>query len=433
MGESGGIPLASKKSDNKVENPYEFKIRGLDRRIWILSATRFIRSFGRGSSFIFVPLVFIVVYHMGFVVTGLFLGTATLIMAFIQYFSGILTDRIGRRSILVYSQIPAVLFYLLIFYSIAFPHYFALLLLSWYGTIVINSIQYPAVQAAVADVTSVSDRMSGYTVMRIMANLGIAIGPLMGAYLAYHGLQYIFLVSAAVTVVEIVMLYYLFRESYIPADHASLKKGDLGKAYRNDRFFLLFIIVGIVLGIFMRQRGSTFTVYTIVVEHLPYLYLGIVWALNGALVVALQFPFLRLMTRSGNPMMWRGIGTIFYAISFLILTSSPVFLILIAFMAVATVGEDMLSPTTQSIITTLAPENMRGSYIGVYNLYTSFGGFAGAIIGLYLLFVFQKVASTYWLYIAIGTTVVAISYVLLGRMFTRRIAKVVAQPITLAK
>ena len=213
MGESGGIPLASKKSDNKVENPYEFKIRGLDRRIWILSATRFIRSFGRGSSFIFVPLVFIVVYHMGFVVTGLFLGTATLIMAFIQYFSGILTDRIGRRSILVYSQIPAVLFYLLIFYSIAFPHYFALLLLSWYGTIVINSIQYPAVQAAVADVTSVSDRMSGYTVMRIMANLGIAIGPLMGAYLAYHGLQYIFLVSAAVTVVEIVMLYYLFRES----------------------------------------------------------------------------------------------------------------------------------------------------------------------------------------------------------------------------
>lgn len=82
MDESGGIPLASKISESKAENPYEFKIRGLDKRIWILSATRFIRAFGRGSSFIFVPLVFIVVYHMGFVVTGLFLGTATLIMAF---------------------------------------------------------------------------------------------------------------------------------------------------------------------------------------------------------------------------------------------------------------------------------------------------------------------------------------------------------------
>ena len=349
---------------------------------------------------------------------------ATLIMAFIQYYSGILTDRIGRRSILVYSQIPAVLFYLLIYYAIASPHYFLLLLMSWYGTIVINSIQYPAVQAAVADVTSVSERLSGYTVMRVMANLGIAVGPLMGAYLAYHGLQYIFLVSAAVTVIEIIMLYYLFRESYVPEDHTALRKGDLGKAYRHDRFFIYFIIVGIALGIFMRQRGSTFTVYTIVVEHLPYLYLGIVWALNGALVVALQFPFLKLMTRSGNPMMWRGIGTVFYATSFLILTNSPVFLILVAFMTVATVGEDMLSPTTQSIITTLAPENMRGSYIGVYNLYTSFGGFAGAIIGLYLLFILQKVASTYWLYIALGTVVVAILYGIMGRMFSRRISQI---------
>ncbi len=354
-------------------------------------------------------------------------------MAFIQYYSGILTDRIGRRAILVYSQIPAVVFYLMIFYSIAEPHYLSLLLLSWYGTIVINSIQYPAVQAAVADVTSVSDRLSGYTIMRVMANLGIAIGPLMGAYLAYHGLQYIFAVSAAVTVIEIVMLYSLFSETYVPSEHLVLKRGDLGRAYRNDRFFLYFIIVGIALGIFMRQRGSTFTVYTIVVEHLPYLYLGIVWALNGALVVGLQFPFLRIMTKAGNPMMWRGIGTVFYAISFLILTSSPAFVILVAFMTVATVGEDMLSPTTQSIITTLAPENMRGSYIGVYNLYTSFGGFAGAIIGLYLLFVLQKVPSTYWLYIALGTTVVAISYVLLGRMFTRRISMVATTPVTSAK
>ncbi len=366
-------------------------------------------------------------------ITGLFLGTATLIMALIQYFSGILTDRIGRRSILVYSQIPAVIFYLLIFYFIAVPDYLIFLLLSWYGTIVINSIQYPAVQAAVADVTSVSERLSGYTVMRIMANLGIAIGPLMGAYLAYQGLQYIFLVSAAVTVVEIIMLYYLFRESYVPGEHTAMRKGDLGRAYRRDRFFIYFIIVGMALAIFMRQRGSTFTVYTIVVEHLPYLYLGIVWALNGALVVALQFPFLRLMTRSGNPMMWRGIGTVFYAISFLILASSPVFLILVAFMTVATVGEDMVSPTTQSIITTLAPENMRGSYIGVYNLYTSFGGFAGAITGLYLLFILQKVASSYWLYIALGTVVVAILYGIMGRMFSRRISHIHGEKVILSK
>jgi Major Facilitator Superfamily. len=187
-----------------------------------------------------------------------------------------------------------------------------------------------------------------------------------------------------------------------------------------DRFFVVFIIIGVLLQIFMRQRGSTFTVYTIVLQNLPYMYLGYIWALNGILVVALQFPLLRLMTKVGNPMMWRGVGTLFYAISFLVLTDSTAFLILALFMTISTFGEDLLSPTTQSIITTLAPDNMRGSYVGVYNLYSSFGGFAGAIIGLYLLFVLQSVSSTYWFYIAIGTVVVAVMYMLISGMFSRR-------------
>lgn len=382
--------------------------------------TRFIRAFGRGSTFIFLPLIFIIVYHISFIITGLFLGSATLLMAFVQYYSGILTDRIGRRTILVYSQIPAVVFYLLIYYTVANPYYFVLLLGSWYGTIIINSIQYPAVQASVADITSVRDRLSGYTIMRIMANLGIAIGPLLGAYLAYFGLQYIFLVSSAVTVVEIFMLYFLMRETYVPSDHIQVMKGELSRTYMKDRFFVVFIIIGVLLQIFMRQRGSTFTVYTIVLQNLPYMYLGYIWALNGILVVALQFPLLRLMTKVGNPMMWRGIGTLFYAISFLVLTDSTAFLILALFMTISTFGEDLLSPTTQSIITTLAPDNMRGSYVGVYNLYSSFGGFAGAIIGLYLLFVLQSVSSTYWFYIAIGTVVVAVMYMFISGMFSRR-------------
>ena len=66
------------------------------------------------------------------------------------------------------------------------------------------------------------------------------------------------------------------------------------------------------------------------------------------------------------------------------------------------------------------PDNMRGSYVGVYNLYSSFGGFAGAIIGLYLLFVLQSVSSTYWFYIAIGTVVVAVMYMFISGMFSRR-------------
>lgn len=403
-----------------ADSTYSFTIKNLDRKVWILSVTRFIRAFGRGSTFIFLPLIFIITYKVSFIETGLFLGSATLVMAFVQYYAGILTDKIGRRTILVYSQIPAVFFYLLIYYTVEHPFYFLILLGSWYGTIVINSIQYPAVQASVADVTSVRDRLSGYTIMRVMANLGIAVGPLIGAYMAQYGLQYIFLISSIATVVEIFMLFFLMGETYDPKTHEKLQKGQLTKVYTNDKFFVIFIVIGVLLQIFMRQRGSTFTVYTIVLQNLPYMYLGYIWALNGILVVSLQFPLLRLMTKIGNPMIWRGVGTIFYAISFLILTGSTEFLFLALFMTISTFGEDLLSPTTQSIITTLAPENMKGSYVGVYNLYSSFGGFGGAIIGLYLLFALQSVSYTYWFYISFGTLSVAVMYIVISGMFSRR-------------
>ena len=102
-------------------------------------------------------------------------------------------------------------------------------------------------------------------------------------------------------------------------------------------------------------------------------------------------------------------------------------------MTISTFGEDLISPTTQSIITTMAPENMKGSYIGVYNLYTSLGGFAGAVIGLYLLFILQNAVADYWLYIGLGTMVVAVFYVLLSNMFTRRFVEVTGQGVTTAK
>ncbi|MDS0256902.1 MFS transporter [Thermoplasmatales archaeon AK] len=403
---------------------YAYNFKGLDRRIWILSITRFVRAFGRGSTFVFLPLVFISVYGLSFIVTGLLLGFATVLMSVTQYFSGRWTDRIGRRKILVYSQIPGIAAYITLYYSVAFPHFLVLAIAAWYSTILINSVQYPAVQAAVADVTVPKDRLSGFAMLRVMANLGIALGPLTGAYLAGIGLQYIFLIAAFATAAEVIMLFFLMRETYFPLISNRATGRELAKSYRSDRFFLIFIVVGILLAFFTRQRGSSLTVYAIVLQGLPFLDLGYVWALNGFLVVALQIPVLRIMTRFGNPMLWRGVGVLFYAASFFVLAMEPTLEILLISMVVSTVGEDFLSPTTQAIVTTIAPENLRGSYIGVYNLFTSTGSFSGAIIGLWLLYILRSVTSSYWVYIGVGSIAVAAAYIMMTRIFTKRFSAI---------
>lgn len=402
---------------------YRYNFRNLDGRLWILAVVRFIRAFGRGSTFIFLPLVLIGVFNVSFLLTGLILGIATVLRATVQYFSGQWTDMIGRKSILVYSQIPGIFAYLGLFFSIAFPRYVALPIFFWYSTLVIGAVQYPAVQAAVADVTEVQDRLSGFTLIRLTANLGIAVGPLVGAYLAGYGLQYIFLISSVATVFEVVMLYKLMDETYVPPREEIVTRGKLRDVYRGDRFFLLFILTGIFLGFFTRQRGSSLTVYAVVLQNLPFLYLGYIWALNGILVVIFQLPLLRAMTKWANPMFWRGIGAVFYALSFVVLSFLPTLGILLLSMTVSTVGEDFVSPTTQTIVTTIAPEHLRGSYVGVYNLFISIGSFSGALLGLTLLYVFKGISSEFWDLIALGTMVVGLMFIFLTKAYRKRFSE----------
>ncbi|AKA49495.1 multidrug transporter [uncultured archaeon] len=400
--------------------PYEYAVRNLDRRVWYLSLARFIRAMGRVSSFIFLPLIFVAVYNVSFLVTGLILGVATLIQAVFQYFSGMWTDRVGRRIFLIVMPVPVIALYFLMYFIVSDHLPFYYLAAAWYGTMMANAIQFPAIQAAVADLTSVSYRLSGFTVLRVMANLGAAVGPILGGFLSIYGFQLIFLLAGISTVAEVSILYLYVSETYFPLDPSPGPHIKETKFAYRDHFFLIFTIAGIFWGFFLRQNGPALTLYVFDLQNLPVLDLGFIYALNGTLVVALQFPILRLISRISTPVMWRSAGVIFYAAAFILLAVSNQFLLFLLVMAIMTIGEDFVAPTTQTIITTLAAVNLRGTYIGVYNLYSSIGRFFGAFIGLAMLYFFRNITSSFWVYVAIGTLAVSLWYFLLNRPFIKR-------------
>ncbi len=58
----------------------EYNLRGLDRRVWLLAGSRLIRSLGRVSSFLFLPpLIFVFVYGISFLLSGIILAIGTLL------------------------------------------------------------------------------------------------------------------------------------------------------------------------------------------------------------------------------------------------------------------------------------------------------------------------------------------------------------------
>ncbi len=399
---------------------YSYGFRGLDRRVVFLALSRFIRSTGRVSTFIFLPLILIEMYGLSFILSGLILGSSAIVMAFVQYYSGKWTDRIGRRFFLIVIPIPAAVFYLIMFFSVYDKISVVYLLAAWYGTIIMNSLQYPAIEASIADITKTSERLSGFTLVRIMANMGAAIGPLIGGFISYYNFAYIFLIASLLTVVEVFVLFYNVRETYFPAMKTPEKVQI--NIFRADRFFFLFTLVGIVLGFALRQDGPTLTVYAFDLKNLPIIDIGYIYSVNGLMVIALQMPILRIMSSHGNPVFWRGIGTLFYAAGFGLLGFMNSFTFILLAMLIFTVGEDFMAPTTQTIITTLAPVDKKGTYIGSYNLLTSSGRFFGTFIGLYLLYIFRYISGTFWIYIAAITVVISFLYIIMGNSFVRRIS-----------
>jgi len=391
----------------------------IDRRVYFLGLSRFIRAMGRTSSFIFLPVILFELYGMSLIEIGLFSGIATLIMALFQYYSGKLTDKIGRRKFLIYIPIPVAISYFVMFIVINKNMSAYILILMWYSTVVLNALQFPAIQASVADVTGLNQRLKGFTIVRLFVNSGAAVGPLIGAFVGSINFSYIYLVTSVASVIELIVLFFAINETYTPPKEITRRtiRGTLKSSY----FLLFFSIVGLIFSFLLRQRGTTFTLFIYGFEHISLIELGFIYSINGVLVVALQYPIFSFMQKKMNFLYWRTVGSLIYSLSFFMIVLISGFYGYMFIMGVMTVGEDFVSPTTETIITSVASYDSRGTYIGTYNMITSVGNFFGSVFGLYYLSVFKKVPDIFWEIMAGGLFIVAIMYFMIYPFYKREI------------
>jgi MFS family permease len=83
------------------------------------------------------------------------------------------------------------------------------------------------------------------------------------------------------------------------------------------------------------------------------------------MVVLFQFSTTRWVERY-RPLMVMAVGTLFYAIGFAMYGFVASFFMFLVAMVIITIGEMMVSPVGQAIVSRLAPEEMRGRYMAVY-------------------------------------------------------------------
>ncbi|HEY7728033.1 MAG TPA: MFS transporter, partial [Candidatus Eisenbacteria bacterium] len=169
----------------------------------------------------------------------------------------------------------------------------------------------------------------------------------------------------------------------VPAGESRFRLGDAGVAL-GDRAFLRYCLTVLILFTVMGQLVSTLSIYVVDWAGRTKAELGLLYTLNGLIVVFLQFPATRLVGASRMTTQLVA-GSLLYAVGYGMMGFGETFALLSTGMVVVTLGEITAMPASMNLVAAFSDESTRGRYMGTYGLFNSFGWSVGPLVGGILL------------------------------------------------
>ena len=360
-------------------------LRALPRTFWILFAGTFINRFG---TFVW-PFLTIYLTRQGHSLTD----AAWAVSAFgLGAFGGgllggWLADHLGRRNTIALGTFSSAASFMLLYTASSLPAVIVFTALAG----LTSGMYHPAISALLADIVPEPQRMRAYAAIRLAANAGFAFGVSIGGILANYSLFWLFAGDALTTA-----LYGCIALAWLPHGLRSLAQrtpwSDALACLRGDRTFHALWIAAFCGALIFTQSGSTYSLhvirYGLTAEvlgwHLPpeTIY-GLLLGWNGVLIVFAELPLtgmtMRFDTRRvmalGHALMGAGFA--------LNAVAHTVFTLWIA-MTILTFGEMISAPTASAYLARIAPERMRGRYMGVLALAWNGAGIVGPQLGFRL-------------------------------------------------
>jgi multidrug resistance protein len=137
------------------------------------------------------------------------LGAGYSLMQFLfAPFWGRLSDRVGRRPVILTSIAVATVGYVAFAFSTTYAFLFCARLLSGFGT-----ANFGAAQAVIADSTPPERRAKGMGLMGVAFGLGFILGPTFGGFLGQWGLQVPILVAAVLSALNLCLAFWFLPET----------------------------------------------------------------------------------------------------------------------------------------------------------------------------------------------------------------------------
>ncbi|MFN0076089.1 MAG: MFS transporter [Prosthecobacter sp.] len=345
----------------------------LPRPFWVLVGATFVNRFG----VFVVPFLALFITRNGNTAAqaGLAVAAYSLGGFVAAWLGGWLADRFGRNVTMAVSSLAGAACMIAMSQAVDWRALAALAFL----TGAITEAGHPASAALVQDIVPPEHRVIAFAVQRFAVNLAWSLGPATAGFLAEHSFFWLFAVDAATSVVfGIIAWLFLPRGNRTAREHAGW--GHAWRSIRANKPFLALFGACVCIAWIFRQTNTTFPLH-FERNGLPLHYCGLVLALNGVMICLMEVP-LAAGLRQWSVKQVLALGYILMGASFLIFLVSGSLTAFVTMMVLFTFGEMAAFSRQQAYSASLAPDDMRGRYVGFLSFAWCAGNTASSALGM---------------------------------------------------
>lgn len=362
---------------------YYRSFNGLSREIWLLSLVMLINRSGA------MVLPFLSIYlnqelHFGLKECGLIMtsfGVGSVIGAFV---GGILTDRIGFFKVMFFSLILTALS----FYAVMNLSSFYGLCLGFFLISLIADTFRPANLTAIEAFSLPENRTRSLSLIRLAINLGYAIGPFMGGYVAsLIGYNFLFVINGTTILTGGIFFFFLFRhrKQSVLTREEQARLVNPAEVPWHDRQYLVYLILFLVSIVVFFQLLYTIPLFFKTKFAFDESQIGMLMALNGLIIAIIEMPLIFKLENKFSARFFVILGGVLIGLAYLcLLIPSNYLVVALMFTLFITVGEVFSFPFSNTYALVFSKDHNRGKYMGLYTMTFSVAHIIAPITGLYI-------------------------------------------------